>query len=390
MKHFGLFLIIVVLGSCAQSDDQKLRHLIGEYQGSWYNPIYVNGQLYMEHLVITGNSMDYVLENTNTNIIYDKQIGSILSGNENKIGWNCISLINNMQCQTTWDVLCLSEKQMRLYSDRLGEHNYLKNSIPYKSDMLDTLPEMLQYKKSLPLLKKDVVEKYGSYNRIMSNSSISYLLSHPLFSKVEFRDNYENDSVYTYALFAKDWISCKKIIESHYTIIRHVNGRTEYCDAASLDKSSNVIITDSSYNQLILSPIRDYNYWPNVSHFIGMKIEDAKKEYENKYVYEYHHSTEDGLNEYQFYTKHDGICEYLGVAADSEGVIRRSWVTILGKYSETQKNIILHMLENKYQYRKTDNDIYYYYLDSSNSVFPFEVKYEVSKKKISFINKLLY
>lgn len=389
MKHLGIFIFFVVLTSCSRSDDQTIHYLIGEYQGRWYNPVYANDELFMEHLIITGNNMEYVLENTNTNVIYDKQVGTFVTGNENKIGWNCISLISNMQNLTTWNVLSLSENQMSLYSNQFGEHNYQKDNIFNKSDISDTLMAMFQFKKSLPLLKKDVVKKYGTYNRIISNSSISYLLNHPLFSKVEFKENYENDSIYTYALLVKDWISSKQIVDSQYTIIRYVNGRTEYCDAVSLDKSSNIIITDSANNQLTFSPIRDYDYWPNVSHFMGTSIEDVKKEYKNKYVYEYNHSNEDDLNEYQFYTKHDGICEYLGVASDSEGIVRRSWVTILGKYSEEQKKMILHLLENKYQYRKEDNDTYYY-SGSSNGNSPFEIKYEVTKKRISFINKSQY
>ena len=334
------------------------------------------------------NAIDYTLSNASSRIVYDRLTGTIVLGNENKIEWNGISPIKNMTRKTFWEVQDVSTYQIKLYSNLLGQHVFHRVYRPSgEFEIKDTLREMIQYKELLPIKKTEAAEKFGVYNRIINDSIMVYYLSHPLFSNIKFNENCENDSIYTYTLSvsAKDWDMCKQIVNSKYTIIRDIKGKTEFCDAESLDKALNIIIADSVYNHFTFSPINDYDFWPNMSQYIGMNMQDVKRDYEDQYVYVFHQSDEDGLFEYQYQTRHDGLCEVMTMAADGDDIIRRCWITLLGKYSEAQKNTILHLLMSKYQaYRKGDNETYYFYADSTIAGHPLEVRYEAMSKKIYY------
>jgi hypothetical protein len=386
MKNFITVLLILVMTACSQVDDLVIHNDISEFQGWWRDSIFANGELYIEDLVVIDNSIDYTLSNDNSRIVYDRLTGTIVLGNENKLEWNGISPIKNMIRKTYWEVQDVSTYQMKLYSNLLGQHVFHRVYRPSgEFEIKDTLREMTKYQKLLPIKKMEAAEKFGVFNRITSDSIMFYYLSHPLFSNIKFNENCENDSIYSYTISVKDWNMCKQIVNSQYTIIRDIKGKTEFCDAASLDKALYIIIADSAYNQFTFSPINDYDFWPNMSKYIGMNIQEVKRAYEDQYVYVFHQSDEDGLFEYQYQTRHDGLCEVMTMAADGDNIIRRCWVTILGKYSEAQKNTILHLLISKYPaYRKGDNETYYFYADSTTVGRSLEVKYEAMSKKITY------
>ncbi len=389
MKYIGViiicFLIMSMLG-CYQNDDISAYNDISLYNGIWRDTLYSDSNVYIEDLTIKENSINYSLFNSATHVVFDTLIGIIVIGNENKIGWNCISPINNKTRQNYWDILDLSLYQMTLYSNTYGVRNYKK--VHYSTieeeriqDRLqnivrDTLMEMLQYQDYLPLHKNDLIAKFGDYNRLGNCNGIAYFTHHSLLDKILFTENLDNDSIYSYSLIIreKNWCKCDSIICSNYMKLRNINGTTEYTDADKLENSNNVIIVDSVSRCIKISPIKDYDFWPNVSRYLNMTIQDVKSELAKKYVYIYQLHHETGLHEYQFQTSKDSLCSTIGVMSDSEGIIQSCSVSLLKQYmlskiteAKKEEEETALFLKKKYYFdkekidEKTGDKVYYFY-----------------------------
>lgn len=397
-KIFFNILMCLLLMGCSKNEEVSF-YSIEDYQGVWRDTIFNGGDVYVEDLIIKENSMKYTLFDVNTHVVLDTLIGTVLLGSENKMGWNCISPITNDIRQLYWNVLSLSPYRMRLYSDMQGEHNYRKvyHSTIEEYLIQDTLMEMLRYKQYLPLHKDELVEEFGSYNRLLYENEIVYYTHHPLFSKISFKENMDNDSIYSYALSVKEWNKCYPFVCSYYTKLRNVGSTTEYIDGESLETSDNIIITDFDSKQIRFSPIKDYDYWPNVSHYLGRHLQEFMDDYNTMYVYEYQEDKSSELRAYQFLTKIDSIYSDFFVIVDSTDMIKRSGVTMFKTFTKTkikeaQKELESYasFLGRKYFLNKTawdenGNKIYYYYpcIDSQEATYEIRLMLTPSIKGIA-------
>ena len=388
MKDFLYIICTIVVVGCSSNDEVSLRHDIKEYQGVWRDTIFSANDVYIEDLIIDNNSLQYTLTDASTHVVHDTLSGTIIVGNENRIGWNCLSHITNEIRQSSWSVLYLSTYQMRLYSSIMGERSYRRVYHPTIEDfnMQDTLSEMLHYKKYLPLHKNNLIAKFGDYNRLPNCDGISYFTHHPLFDKISFPENFDNDSIYSFTLSVKDWEKCFPIIESNYTKFRDVNATAEYIDSESLETSENVVITDSSTKHISFKPIKDYDYWPNVSRYVGKTLHTFMAEYQAKFVYRFHENAELGLFEYSFQTHSDSICTDIFVCVDSNNIIKQSGVCLIKTYissrkKEAQKELEKYaiLLNKKYFFNRegvdeNGNKVYYYYPSRQKDNSPYEIK----------------
>mgnify|MGYP003288104955 CR=1 FL=1 len=383
---YNILICILFIG-CSKNEEVSFYN-ISDYQGVWRDTIFNGADVYVEDLIIKENSMKYTLFDVNTHVVLDTLIGTILLGSENKMGWNCISPITNDIRQLYWNVLSLSPYRMNLYSDIQGEHNYRKvyHSTIEEYLIQDTLMEMLRYKQYLPLHKDELVEKFGSYNRLLHENEIVYYTHHPLFTKILFMENMDYDSIYSYAFSVKEWSKCNAFISSYYTKLRSVGSTTEYIDGESLDTSENIIIAEPNSKQIRFSPIKDYDYWPNVSHYLGRHLQKFMDDYSTKYVYEYQEDKSSGLRAYQFLTKIDSIYSDFFVVVDSTDIVKRSGVTMFktftsNKKKEAQKELDRYasFLSRKYFLNKTawdenGNKIYYYYPCQNSQEAAYEIR----------------
>lgn len=388
--------IVTILTGCSLNEDVKLHDNIREYQGVWRDTILSANAVYVEELIINDNSIRYSLSDASTHVVLDTLSGTLVVGNENKIGWNCVSPIDNRTRQTTWSVLSLSPYKMTLYSNTFGEHNYKKMHYStieeeriqdkLQNVVRDTLLEMLRYQDYLPLRENDLLNKFGSYNRLVDNKGISYYLHHSLFDKISFSENLDNDSIYSFTLFVKDWAKCFPFIESNYIKLRDVNATTEYIDSESLETSENVVITDPSTKQISFKPIKDYDYWPNMSRYMGKALQTFMDDYQAKFVYRFHENAELGLFEYSFQTHRDSICTDIFVCVDSNNIIKQSGVCLIKTYissrkKEAQKELeqTAVLLNKKYFFDRegmdeNGNKVYYYYPSSKKNDSPYKIK----------------
>ena len=387
MRIIGVIILAVIIVGCSQQEGGYVFNDMKDFQGFWRDTIYSDGKTYVGDLVIIDNVIDYTLAQSENRIVHDRLSGVMTIGNENKIGWSGISHIDNKVRQTVWTVLDMTTYDMRLYSNLMGEHGFRRVYAPsYDFVVQDTLVEMLQFKNGLPLSKTDLGEMFGTYNKIRGDSIDCYLLSHPLFRSVLFSGNHNNDSVYSYTLNVNDWNACYNAVGAKYAVVRtRTDGLTELCDAESLAKSTSVAIADSINGMLTFSPIGDFDYWPNVSNYLGKTIDDVKRNYSSRYVYILRR-VEDDMLEYQYQSRHDGICETIAFASDDIGVIRRCWVKLLEKYSLEQRDIIRHLLESRYGKGVEDGINYIYQsLPASNGI-SHEVRYETENRTINYIS----
>ena len=401
MKFFCIIMMpcfMAMLEGCHPNDELYTYNDMKAYSGVWRDTILSANDVYVEELTIKDNSIRYSLFNADTHVILDTLSGTIVIGNENKIGWNCISPIINKTRQLDWDVLDLSPYQMTLYSNTYGERNYKK--VHYstieeeriqnrlQNVVRDTLMEMLQYQDYLPLHKNDLIEKFGDYNRLVNCKGLSYFTHHPIFDKISFTENFDNDSLYSYSLSIREnsWYKSASHICSKYMKLRDVNGATEYIDADKLENSSKVIIVDSVSQYISFSPIKDYDFWPNVSRYLNMTIQKIKEELEQKYVYVYHIYPENGTREFQFQTSKDGICSTIDFITDSMGIVHSCSVSLFKQYMRTKKSEAVKeeegmacFLKKKYFFSMEDSDengnkVYYFHSFNASSGAMMEIK----------------
>ena len=387
-KIFYNILTCLLLIGCSQNDEETSCYNIKDYQGVWRDTIFNGKDVYVEDLIINDNSVKYTLSDVNTHVVLDTLSGIILLGSENKIGWNCVSPITNDNRQIYWNVLSLSAYQMKLYSNLQGEHNYRRVYRPSieEFEIQDTLMEMLQYKKHLPLHKDELVKTFGLSNKFSNDNEIVYFTCHPLFSQISFKKNNDNDSIYSYALSVKDWIKCYPFVTSSYTKLRNSGSTTEYIDGESLETSNNIVVADFSSKQIKFMPIKDYDCWPNVSNYIGRHLQIFMNDFGTKYVYEYQEDTNSGLRAYKFLTSIDSICSNIFVVVDSTDIIRRSGVSMLksftsNKKKDAQKELDRYasFLNRKYFLNKTTldengNRNYYYYPSKDANEATYEIR----------------
>lgn len=409
MKYLFYIICTLFIVGCSSNDDVYLHHEIKEYQGNWRDTIYSANNIYVEDLTIKDYSIQYLLFNAVTYVVLDTLSGTIVVGNENKIGWNCFCPINNAIRQNYWDVLDLSPYQMTLYSNTNGVRNYKRahySTIEEKrmQDKLqnmvrDTLKEILQYQDYLPLHKNDLIEKFGSYNRLVSCNGIAYFTHHPLFEKISFTENFDNDSIYSYTLFINDWNRCVQKVKSNFIKLRDVDTTTEYIDSETLETADNVVVVDSLSRQIALKPIKDYDYWPNVSHYLGKNLRSFKDVFRANYVYEYQEDNSSGLRAYKFLSGIDSICSNIFVIVDSTDIIRRSGVSMLksfinSKKKEAQKELDSYasLLNRKYFLNRTTlddngNRIYYYYPCQDAKEATYEIRLMLAQYNLNNVTK---
>ena len=385
--------------SCDKTEKLKLYN-DRDFQGIWRNTIDTEDGSFVEDLIITtDNTLNYTLTNSKNLIIYDKQKGELKIGNENKILWNCIAPITNMSIQTNWDVLKLSTYQLMLYSNLLGEHDYRRVYYSFSEDyeVQDTLSELFRYKEYLPLSKEDLIKKFGAHNRLSNDNKIEYLLNHPMFEKIRFNENYNNDSIYSYTILLKDWNKTDSVICAHYTKIKDNNFTSTFCDAESLEKSNNIILIDSATRQITISTLKDYDYWPDISHFLGMTLQDVKKEYADRYIYKFHEFTETGQSEYTFQTELDGIFSFIKFTTDSHGIIISCGMQLYNFFKEKieaqkKETEIDSVLRRRYYSKEKDekNDIYYYYSDSTITESKFRITLSLKFEPLGYYILIYY
>ena len=399
MKQLLYIIFVILVVGCSSNDDVYSYHEIKEYQGNWRDTILFSNKIYVEDLTIKDNSIKYSLSDVSTHVVLDTLIGTLVVGKENKIGWVCFSPIDNKTRQTVWNVIELSPYQMTLYSNIYGERNYKKAHYSTLEDEgikdilqnveRDILMEMLQYQKYLPLHKNDLIEKFGYHNRLVESMGFAYYLHHSLLDKISFIENYENDSIYSYTLSVKDWTRCISIIQSNYVKLRDVGVSTEYIDAETLEASKNVIITDPTTKQMSIKPIKDYDYWPNISHYIGKDLETFLDDFRSKYVYKFHENLNLGLYEYSFQAHKDSICSDIFVIVDSNNIIQQSGVCMINTYlsssssrkKEAQKELdkFSQLLRMKYFLDRegmdeNGNKVYYYHPNRQKDESPYEIR----------------
>ena len=399
MKQIYITILVIytmVIGGCSQSSGLDFFNEIGAYSGVWRDTLHREGMTYIEDLVLSDNTFAHTLTDMDTHIVCDKESGNLIIGNENKMGWFGISPITNKYRQTNWDVLSLTPYQMRLYSSLLGERNYRKSYYTSFEEysVQDTLREMLLYRDCLPLQRNKLTTVYGEHNILSNTEGISYLLDHPVFEKICFREHFENDTIFSYTLNVSlnDWSTCQQIVKSQFNEIRSVGGETVLCDADNLEDASLILTLNSQNRQVSLSSIKGYDYWPNVSRFLGMTIQDVKTELGQKCVYTYQAHQDTGLNEYQFQTRKDSTCSTIGVIADPTGAVHSCSVSLFKQYTGTkitkeavkEEEKIALFLKKKYLFSGEDTD------ENGNRVYFFRSFNAMSGIKLEIALRLKY
>lgn len=398
-RIFYIIVMCLLLIGCSQSYEETSCYNIKDYQGFWRDTIFNGKGVFVEDLIINDNSIKYTLSDVNTHVVLDTLNGNFLIGSENKIGWNCFSPITNNSRQLYWTVLGLSTYQMRLYSNLQGEHNFRRVYRPTieEYEIQDTLMELLQYKQYLPLHKDELAEIFGYYNRFSNDNEMAYYTHHPLFSQLSLKKNNDNDSVYSYALSVKEWSKCYPVVSSYYTKLRNAGRTTEYIDGESLETSDNIVVTDLDLKQIRFVPIKDYDYWPNVSCYIGKNLQTFMNDYKDKYVYKYYENTDLELCCYSFQTHIDSICSEIFVGVDSDGMIRQSGVSFFqnNRKNKAQQELetMAAFLKRKYYYDRSGvdengNKIYYYYSHENINKSHYEIRLRINQQVKNTITKV--
>ena len=374
MKHykFLILLLFLCIVGCSQDSEQLFYNDIYEYEGVWRDTIYSNNDILIEDIVIKDNSIKYILSDSHTHVVLDILNGELTLGNENKMGWICYAPITNTTRQLYWNVLGLTKYQMRLYSSLLGERVYQKVYYPSIDEyvMQDTLLELNHYGDYLPLSKDVILNKFGIENSLSKDGKVLYYVNHPLIKRLTFNNNYFNDSVYSYSLIIdeKKWDKVYKLVQGEFTKIRDINGTTEYMDSEVLANAKQIIITDSASSTMTFKSMMDYDYLPDVSHFMGMPYENAKDEYHKRYVYDFREDQETKTTEYYYRTAKDSVYNFVAFKIDSSGIVTQCGVELFKYYinkTDAKKSLSLmaSLLDKKYIFDNYDdvNNIYYYH-----------------------------
>lgn len=395
MKKFSVLFVLLLFG-CQPNDNMMLYDDVRDYQGVWRDSLFTVEKKFVEEFMVENNTMSYILSDVETHVLYDKQNGELQIGNENVIGWNCTSAITNKNIKTSWKVTNLSEYELSLFSEKQGHRHFNRVYRAALCDysLNDTINELLQFNRFLPLSDSDVVNFFGNYNKVQSNEDFIYLVHHPIIDKIRFLRNEKNDSIYSFVItvvkdtsLIKNWRSIQNIVSSQFTKIRDIKGITEYCDAKLFEESSFIIGVDSLMHQITYSLLECYDYWPNVSKYLGKTLLDVRRNYDSCYVYRRKVLSESDLIEYNYQTQHDSVCRSISIMVDSAEIVRRCQVSLMGKYSIGQVAQILHLLNSKYTYMESGNDVYYYYSSKTNNNPEYEVRYDAKKREIQYLTK---
>jgi hypothetical protein len=360
-----------------------------DYQGVWRDTLFSDQYIYIEDLLISGDTICYAITDANTHVTLDKINGFLILGNENKIAWSGISPLTNTMRKEWWEVLNLSKYEMRLYSNLHGEHIFKRVYYTSTDDysVQDPLSELFLFTNYLPITKTKLMESFGMYNNLAGHNSITYLLNHPIFNNITFKENHENDTIYSYTLDvnSKYWDQIAQTINTQFTKIRAIKGTYDYCDSTELQNSSITISMDTIRRRVTISPLRDYDFWPNVSDYLGMKLQEVKTELEKQYVYIYHHDSETELFEYEFQTAKDSVCYNICVRADDTNIIQSCSIMLFKQFMSSKKSEarkeelkISVLLNKRYILSKEEidelgNTVYHYLPYSPNVNSPSEI-----------------
>lgn len=378
--YFGI-LIILIVSSCTDDNDRQAIRDIAYYQGIWRNVIDTESDIYHEELSIKNSSMDYVLVNTATNVIVDQQKGMLVVGNNNTIEWSCTSSISNEYIQTYWKVRDLNHDNLCLFSDVSGMHKYKKvyRTILEEKAFFDTLSVLTTYSDYLPT-SKDCIEKvFGRTSVTENEQSVSYKIHHPLVESISFYIDSETDSVFSYSLkLAANENVSDKLSDSLFHI-RTVSDCFEYCDGKSLTDASYVVQLDTLDRTVTYSTLKKYDYWYDVSKYIGWTTDQMKAEFSD-YIYKYYQS--ETSTEYHYETLFGGKCKYVLFNVNNDGKVTASAVQLLSKYDN--EIVILYLLKAKYYYDRFENGSYYFYPNINKEASSYVIRYNTSNKYIIY------
>lgn len=386
MRRICFLCILFILLGCSQEHDVVLNN-IRDFQGFWRDTIIDGEKEYISEFIVDNYVMDYTLSDAETHVMYDVQNGALILGNENRIGWYCTSLITNETRETFWDIHKKSVESLSLYSIMYGGYEYKRAYRALLDEFVvkDTMASLLYYSSYLPLSSKDVAGIFGSFNGLSCTEGYEYMIKHPLYDRIYLKGNTDNDSVYSFSLRISSpvvWQECERHIESRFAKIREIGGLREYCSNESLENSSYVLLLDSVLGRITYSFIKDYDYWPNISRFIGRNISEVKKDFEN-YVYLYQENLNLGLLQYSFQTSGDQLYSYIAFVTDTDGCVVRTGLSLLERYSSTQERKILHLLNSKYSFDRYENGVYYYHQNDIG----YEVRYNAKGRQIVYFYK---
>lgn len=393
MRISRLSLFIAFLGvfsfvACHDDDDEVTQEVpvanILDYQGIWRDTIVSDGRECIEELVVSNYAMTYTLADLHSCIVYDQRSGLAVLGENGKMGWYCSSLLTGEASQTVWTVKNLTPDTMVITSTVLGERQ-LKKVQQSVMDELSSEPSfdaLHEYTKALPLDKDGVKTVFGSAGVDEGNRSLTYSVQHPLFSHITFRLSWDNDSVYTVALKLKDVESWREVVAARYTKVRELGSVTDYCDAGRLSEATSVVSIDVEAHTLTFSPIRDYDYWPDVRHYLGRTLQDVKSDYRN-FAYAYSTYKQTGIRQYDFKTEKAGVVQNTSFVFEAnEDVVSRSACFLLDGYKDEET--LLHLLKSRYLYDHYEAGYHYLYPYPSKENAPYEVRYLPERGMIGY------
>lgn len=336
----------------------ELYNDINLYQGHWVRCDSTNfDESIVEHLTINNASVSYCLYDSNTDFVIEKQEGMVLLGNNNKMEWNTVSELNNLQSRTYWTVKDVQNNSLWLFSNILGDRVYQKDSsLESPIDTMGSFNCIINYHNMLPLSHNDLKDCYYA---IDMNNGIKFLLNNPLCSSVTFNKNEVEDSIRSYSFSTANISTPYNDLLKRMTFIHEHDGISDYCDAQSLEASSYVISTDDEKGIATISVVNGYDYWINMSQYLNTSIDAVKQKFSDV-AYSYSSKGYQGtLPTYKFVPNGKYGYRYITFAIDNDGSV----IDIKAEFPKSFINVnsCLFMLNQKYVYDRTVNGEYIYY-----------------------------
>lgn len=389
-KYFLFFVILGGISFVACDDDEMQDSLVSdirEFQGIWRDTIVYDGKECVEEVVIRNYALEYTLADLHTCIVYDQRSGLAILGENGKMGWYCSSLLTGEASQTIWTVKELTPDNIVLTSNLLGERQLKKvqKSVIEELSSEPSIDALLQYTVALPLDRDGVKAVFGNTGVVEGSRSLTYKVQHPLYSHITFSLAWDNDSVYSIALTLDDVDLWKEVIAARYTKVRELGAVTDYCDAGQLSEATNVACINAEAHTLTFSPIRDYDYWPDVRHYLGRTIQEVKSDYRN-FAYAYSTYKATGRRQYDYKTEKAGVVQNTSFVLEAnEDVVSRSACFLLDGYKDEET--LLHLLKSRYRYDRYEEGCHYLYPYPSKESATYEVRYLPERGMIGYFKK---
>lgn len=387
-KYYLLFVFLGGFSFVACCDDDEVLESpvadIRDFQGIWRDTIVSDGRECIEELVVSNYAMTYTLSDLHSCIVYDQRSGLAILGENGKMGWYCSSLLTGESTQTVWTVKELTPDNLVLISNLLGERQFWKMQQPVMKELSSeaSLEAVLQYTEVLPLDRDGVKAVFGSAGVDEGSRSLTYKVQHPLYNHITFSLAWDNDSVYSVSFALDDVDLWRGVVAARFTKIRELGSVTDYCDAAKLSEAASVASIDAEAHTLTFSPIRDYDYWPDVRHYLGRTLQDVKSDYRN-FAYAYSTYKQTGRRQYDFKTEKAGVVQNTSFVFEAnEDVVSRSACFLLDGYKDEET--LLHLLRSRYLYDRYEAGYHYLYPYPSKEKAPYEVRYLPERGMIGY------